>query len=1212
MSTSRKRLIAQSMSFGWLAALLLAGWLTVWAQSDNATLAGFVKDAAGAVVANAKVTIKNETRAFERTAMANSEGYFVVTSLPPGLYTVTVEAGGFKTYQETGKKLDAALTTNMDVALQTGQVTETVTIEASTVQLQTETATVGRTVETKQVEYLQLNGRNPLFLAQIKPGVIGGALGGNSFGLTTGGLNINGGRTQDALITYDGAVGVRTRSNGTSIGVADVESTQEVQILTANYNAEYGRASGGQVRIVTRSGGRDFHGAVYEYLRNAAFNANEWGRNRNTPANQPCDNELFEKATHCRPNPFRYNQFGYVASGPVYLPEKIFGPLGGFNEDRSKLFWLWGQEWVRQRRTDNRTIRVATQRMRNGDFSELLNPNNPLQLGVRTLNDPLTGQPFPGNIIPANRLSPNGLALIRTQPEPIPGFFTSTGQNFFQERPTEVNQRKDTLSIDYYPTERHQIKYRLSFYNFVETSAFRGDTDRAPQIIDRPNQTTSINWTWTVSPTWISETLIAGSRDQVFIFVDTRGNSYQRSQYGINYPYIFPEKEIFDKIPTIDGIDQFVAVDGGPYPASSTGPIYQISNNWTNIRGNHTIKFGGYFERAGQNDFDQINVSGTPGGTNNQNGRFVFSNATPGGTGFAIGNAALGLFETYAEIGQRSFTPYRGHMFEWFLQDSWKATPKLRLEYGLRHTIIQPYYSLWRNQVVFDPDLYNPSLAVTQNPANGFITSNPNDLRARYNGLVIPGDGWPDAAKGPGRVGIANTGEFDFLFRDDVPKHFSDIHYNNFQPRIGIAYAFNEKNVIRAGAGRFYTRLGVSDSVFLGGNPPLQPTVSITRGSVDNPGGTAGSVFPLVITTQDKVFKNPEAWTWNAMFEREVGFDTLVEVGYVGRRGLHGQRERNINQLPINTCPANQPGFTGGCAFINPNNTALGRFSPDALRPYKGYGLIRLTNNEANSLYHGLQVSANRRFNDGLLFGAAYTYSKSWDDGSAQRQVVPNAFDVRNLWGPSSYDRRHVLVVNAVYQLPFFKDRSTFAGKVLGGWTISTISQWQTGTPINNSDSGGIATGDDFAGVGPGSGPQYWVINGDATLDRSERKFAVNAGDPNYWFRVNQPGQTCALGSNVAYNPTNCVFTRPAPGTFATQRVRGVVYNPGFQNHNFTLFKEFYVRESHVIQFRAEAYNWPNHPNWNGADATPTSPTFGKVTTKSSQRELQFALRYQF
>ncbi|MGH9833666.1 MAG: TonB-dependent receptor, partial [Blastocatellia bacterium] len=1009
---------------------------------------------------------------------------------------------------------------------------------------------------------------------QIRPGVQGGALGGNSFGLTTGGLNINGARTQDYLLTFDGAVGVRTRSNGTAIGVPDVEATQEVQILTANYNAEYGRASGGQIRIVTKSGGQDFHGVFYEYLRNAAFNTNEWGRNRNTPANQPCSDPQFEKASHCSPNPFRYNQFGYSLSGPVVIPGI------DFNKGRDKLFWLWGQEWVRQRSTGNTTQRVATAKMRLGDFSELADPNNPLRV-VRFIKDPLlTGNCNATdqtacfkdggiiNKIPANRLSSNGLALLRSQPEPIPGFFTSSGQNFFQSRPEETDQRKDTVSVDFYPNERHQIKYRLSFYNFIQTSGFRAGTDRAPQIIDRPNQTTSINWTWTVSPTWISETLVAGSRDQVFIFVDTRGNKFQRSQYGINYPYIFPEKEIFDKVPTIDGVDQFVSIDGGPYPASSTGPIYQFSNHWTNIRGSHTIKFGGYFERSGQNDFDQINVSGTPGGTNNQNGRFVFSNSTPGGTGVAIGNVAIGLFDTYAEIGQRSFTPYRGHMFEWFAQDSWKATPKLRLEFGLRHTIIQPYYSLWGNMVVFDPDLYDPSVAVTQNRANGFITA--GDLRAQYNGLVIPGDGWPAAASGPGRVGIAQTGEFNFLFRG-AEAEFSKIHKNNFQPRLGIAYAFNEKNVIRAGVGRFYTRLGVSDSVFLGGNPPLQPTVSITRGNVDNPGGTGGNAFPLVVTTQDKIFKNPEAWTWNATFEREIGFNTLLEIGYVGRRGLHAQRERNINQLQPGTIQRN-PGV----------NT-------DFLRPYKGFGIIRLTNNDANSMYHGLQVGANRRFTNGFLFGVAYTLSKSNDDGSAQRDVVPNAYDVSNLWGPSTFDRRHVLVVNAVYQLPIFKDRTTLAGKLLGGWTVSAISQFQTGTPIT------IATGDDFAGVGAGSGSQFWLYS---SVPNIEGKFANNATDPNFWFNPTAGGSP--------------VFTQPAAGSFSTQNARGILYNPGFQNHNFTLFKDFSITENHRIQFRAEAYNWPNHPNWNGADTNPRSSTFGKIQTKGGERQLQFALRYQF
>jgi hypothetical protein len=680
--------------------------------------------------------------------------------------------------------------------------------------------------------------------------------------------------------------------------------------------------------------------------------------------------------------------------------------------------------------------------------------------------------------------------------------------------------------------------------------------------------------------------VIAGSRDQVFIKVQTEGDRFRRSKYGINYPYIFQQKEILDKIPTVEW-QNFNGLDGGPYPAQSTGPIYQINQNWTNIRGNHTLKFGGYFERSGQNDFDQINVAGVPGGTNNQNGRFVFNNTTPGGTGVAIANAAIGLFDTYAELGSRSFTPYRGHMVEWFVQDSWKVTPKLRLEGGVRHSIIQPYYSLWRNMLVFDAKYYDPNNTVTLDRATGRVLA--GNLQARYNGLVIPGSGWPDAAKGPGRVPIANTGEFDFLFRSGAEdKRYSDLNtWNTFQPRIGFAYSFNNKNVIRGGAGRFLTRLGVSDSVFLGGNPPLQPSVAVSFGSVDNPGGASGVNFPLTLTTQDRNFRAPESWTWNITYEREIGWNTTVEVGYVGRRGLFGQRERNLNQLPV------------GARFQAANAGA----NVDALRPYKGFAVIRTTGNEANSLYNGLQLNVNRRFAQGLSFGGAYTLSRTWDDGSAQRDVIPNAFDASNLWAPAGYDRRHVVVLNAIYELPIFKDRSKLSGKLLGGWTLSAVSQMQTGTPFS------VGTGDDFAGVGTGSGGQFWRVSGNPTR---VGQFANGNSDPRFWVNVANPDGTP-------------IFTRPANGTIVTDRVRNMIYNPGFQNHNLGLFKEFTIKEGHRIVFRAEAFNWLNHPNWGGMNTNPVNiivgtdgkvdpvrTTFGKITGKGDQRELQFALRYQF
>ncbi|MFN0124727.1 MAG: TonB-dependent receptor, partial [Blastocatellia bacterium] len=275
----------------------------------------------------------------------------------------------------------------------------------------------------------------------------------------------------------------------------------------------------------------------------------------------------------------------------------------------------------------------------------------------------------------------------------------------------------------------------------------------------------------------------------------------------------------------------------------------------------------------------------------------------------------------------------------------------------------------------------------------------------------------------------------------------------------------------------------------------------------------------------------------------------------------------------------------------------------DALRPYKGYAVIRVTGNEANSMYNGLQFSVNRRFAQGLSFGGAYTLSKTLDDGSGQRDVIPNAYDARNLWGPAGYDRRHVVVINGIYELPVFSDRSKWTGKVLGGWTLSAVSQMQTGTPFS------IVTGDDFAGVGTGSGSQFWAKSGSPTITG---QYARSNAETNFWF-------------NIANSDGTPIFTRPANGTIVNDKVRNIIYNPGFQNHNLGLFKDFTIKEGHRITFRAEAFNWLNHPDWSGANGTPTNivldaagkvdpvrSTFGKITGKGGNRELQFALRYQF
>ncbi|MGC4052479.1 MAG: carboxypeptidase regulatory-like domain-containing protein [Paludibaculum sp.] len=1129
--------------------LLCALSLGAFAQSDNSTANGVVRDPSSAVVPNAKITLKNQANGLTRETKSNESGNFVIPTIPSGMYTLTVEAAGFKKYESKDNKVDPNLPASFDVALQVGQASEVVEVTATAAALQTESGAVGRIVEGKQISDLQLNGRNPVFLALLKPGVRGGSLASFSFDLTTAGLSINGSRTQDNLITYDGAVAVRTRSNGTSIGTADLDTTAEVQIMTASFTAEYGRAAGGQIRVVSKSGTSQFHGSAYEYFRNSALDANTWSRNRNVATNFVA--------------PFRYNQFGYNASGPIFIPGKL-------NKDRSKLFFTWSQEWTKYRRDDTALRVVPSAKMKTGDFSELLTASSWFN-SAQIIKDPTNGNtPFAGNIIPKARQSVNGMALLAVFPNPnlaVP----QGANNWFGVGGHPTDQRKDSFGVDFLPTQKDSIKVRGQFFHYLDVSPFPTGFQLAQQTFDRPNQTGSVNWTHSFSPTLINETLITASRDQVFIRM-TDTPAFNRTTYGINYPYVYAVgKDRPNKLPAV-AIPGFSEYTGTPYPSNSTGPIYVASNNITKILNNHTIKAGFLYERAGQNDYDQINVNGVPGGTNNQNGRFEFSNTRTAGSSVGLGDAALGLFNNYAEIGIRSFTPYRGNMYEWFVQDSWKVNDKLKLELGLRHTIVQPYYSLWGNMTVFDPKYYDKSKAVTVNTATGNPIAGSGDP---YNGIVIPGSSWPDAAKG--RVPAATDASLQYLFRGgQEPKYYSNIDYGNFQPRIGVAYSMNSKTVIRGGAGKYTTRLGVSDSVFLGGNPPLQPIASIPTGLVDNPGGGSLASFPISVTTQSKVFHMPQSYTWNLTVEREIGFNTVLDVSYVGRRGLFGQREKNINQTAV------------GAVYANPS------INVNALRPYLGYGPIRETYNDANMKYNSLQFGINRRFANGLSYGLGYTLSKCMDDGSAQRDIVPNTFDVHNLWGPCTNDTRHIWVINYIYQLPFFKNSGRALKAIAGGWQISGVTQFQTGTPLT------VASGDDFAGVGPGSGSQIWNVVGDPQLGNGDKKFAASAGDASFWFRTKD-----ASGTSI--------FQKPANGTFVTGYFRSLIYNPGFQNWNLGLFKTFAVTEHQNLLLRFEAFNWINHPNWGGADSGPLSSTFGKVTGKNDdRRNLQLSLRYSF
>jgi len=1192
----RRCSLGRSLQRGLIGALglILLFSVSVFAQSDNSRLSGYVKDPSGAVIPGVTVSVKEELRGLERSAVTDQRGYYVITPLPPGFYTVSAEHAGFKRAETTGKKLDPGIPTALDIVLEVGGIRETITVTANAATVQTESATVGKLVEGKQLEYLGLNGRNPIFLAGLMPGV-STDLAGNNYGSNTP-PSMNG--SSLGMIFFDGAVGIRTRNNGTwSIGAADMDSTQEVQVLTANFSAEYGRTAGGQIRIVTKGGSNQFHGNAYDYIRNSAFNANSWSRNNSVLRDTaPCSDPANSAASYCRPAPFRYNQYGWNVSGPVLLP------FIKYNRDRSKLFFMFSQEWVHERRGSTSTMTVASDKMRQGDFSELLDPTNrffqraiylkdPLKTGTCSASNQTACFNYNGivNYIPPNRLSANGMAFMTAYPKAM-GYlnpYPSSTNWWSGELAGGTDQGKTTIAFDYIPAPSHSIRVRGQFFNSKPPQAV---TDYRNKFYtwpcadcdtwrDRPNRWISINWIWSLSPKWISEALVAASHDFVDNILDLNGNAWDRTKFGINYPYIFPgnEKEVPNKIPTVSGVGGITTPSSTPYPATSAGPVWQFSDNMSIVHGQHTIKFGVYVEKSGENDKDQIIIGAAPGSTNNQNGQFQFSDNTTNATGNSLGNMAIGLFNTYAEVGARSYTQFRSWDIEWFFQDSWKLTPKLRVELGLRHSLIQPYWAMWNNMANFDPSLYDPSKAATVDRATGYVSGT---LQQLYNGMVFSGSGWPNAAKGLGRVNVANSGQFDFLFRPGTPAGFNKMRKRDFQPRMGIAYSFNKKTVVRAGIGRFVNRLGVSDGIFLGGNPPLQPAFSVSNGIVDNPGaGGVTRTYPLNPSIQSNDFPNPESWAWNGTFQREVPFGTTIEIAYVGRKNLRSTRTiNNINQLPI--------GAIYDKANFLPNGTTLANL--DSLRPYQGYGLLKMAVNNANSAYNSLQLQVTRRFSKGLSFGLAYTYAKSRDNGTLASVYD---WDHDYMWGPWSSSKN--MVINAIYEIPFFRNRSSVFAKALGGWSVTSISRV-------NQGSGQVSFTDpyDDIGIGGSGGTQYMILNGDPFLPKDQRQY----GQGLYYFNVKNPDGSA-------------IVLRPAQGTYCkTGCARSLYIGASWaQSHNLSFSKDFRIREGQRITFRAEIFNWLNHPEWSGPSTDWRSTSFGMVTGKSSNtREMQFSARFAF
>jgi hypothetical protein len=1127
----------------WTVALMVVSAGSAFAQFDRATISGTVKDAQGGVVPGVTVTVTNTATQQQRTTVTDGSGFYTFPNLLPGRYDISAELQGFKKASRTGVQLDAAGALTLDFGLDPGAITEEVTVTAEASLMQTDVA-VRKTVEAKDIEQLSFLGRNPIGVPALKPGVIGGNFNNAGFSsLTTGGFSINGSRSDENIIYVDGAVASRTRSTGAIIGVQNADTVQEVQVLTANYMPEYGRASGGQIRFVSKSGSNRYSGNASFFWRDESLQANQWGRNRAGGVQAE------------GPAPFDYKQYGYSFGGPI--PGDMF---------RDKLFFFGAQEWVNFFEVQTNTVTVPTLAMRRGDFSELLGSNQFFS-SPQIIRDPLTGQPFPNNVIPQGRLSANGVAIMNLYPEPTPGF-RQGANNAILTSENPQDQRKDSIRLDYRLNNNNQIFYRFQRSNWVAVDGFRGGLPFARTDWERPNRTQTFNWTSTIRNNLINDFSYSHSLDEVFINVFTETGLHKRSRTGVNYPYIFPaNKEIEDKIPTVN-VDNFQTIDGGPYPAFSAGPIHTFSNTTTMVKGRHTFKAGVVFEYSGEDDFDQINVQAIPGGTNNQNGQFAFRNSATARSGLGIADMALGLFTEYAELGQRAFTKWRSLATDIFVQDSWRPRENVTIEGGLRYAIWPPWYSTTNNIANFDPRFYDPAQAAIINPSTGRLIGG-----SRYNGIVLPGDGF----EGDGNdLVVASDPRVQALFRGE-PRGFSKTHYNVLEPRVGLSYQLNEKTILRSSTGVFHNRVTLNDSTLLGGNPPFQPMVVVSAGSVDNPsgGGSGATDLPFAMQAQDVEFKHPTSYMWSAGVQREVPFGFIVDVTYVGRRGLYLQRERNINQLQPGTLAAN-PGV----------NIA-------ALRPYKGYGIIRLSENAGRSIYNSMQLSVDRRYSNGLKFGVAYTLGKSRDNASDKRNVLWDPYDDTSYWGPSNFDRRHVVSFHYIYDLPFWREPTNLVQNLLGGWQISGATFLRSGTPFT------ITRSDDRAGTGDGSIGQPIDMIGDP-----------NQGT-NGKFSGGCSGGVCA-DDNFMFNPQ--AFAQvPAGANRFGNMPRNSLRNPGDMQWDIALFKNINLVGTHKMQVRMEVFNFPNHPNLNGPSGDITNANFGRIITKSGdRRDIQLAIRYLF
>src|SRR4051812_37215018 len=1084
------------------------------AQTNNGQISGTVRDTSGGVLPGVTVTVTNTNTNIPRTEVTGSNGTYVVPSLPFGPYRVTAELQGFRKAEKTDIELPPDGRITADFSLNVGSMTETVDVVAVRGETVNRTSgEIARTIDGAQVRELALSGRNYLELASLIPGAV--QIDDDQMALTTslgtGGTIINGSRGNTNSLMVDGGFNLDSGSNASQINNVGLDFIDQVSVKTSNFSAEYRRNSGAAINVVTKSGTNQYKGSVFDMFRTQRFDAANYFSPKDA-AGKPIKGKL------------DFKDVGFALGGPI---------------QKSSLFFFGGTEYKNLSRVDGPFRRtMPTLAELGGNFS-----------ARAVINDPLTGQPFPGNVIPKERITPDGLAIANAYRAMIDRATTfadtPTANNATYQLDFPYKSREDIVRVDYRATDAQRIHLRY-LHDMYDLDEPRGTfiTADLPTISTnrkRPAYGYQLGHSWVIRNNLINDATANASWNSQR--VPPVGDAWRRDTYGFAFPQVYDRGRYDEGIPDVNISNYTNSKLTGP-SASLLSPTTDMTftDTLTWMKSQHTVKTGVIVTRNRKD----------------QNGRLAHTGAVtfnpsgnPNTTGNAMADALLGNFRTYSEGGDDPLGFFRFTQAGAYASDTWRVKNNLSVEAGLRYELASPTYTMQNNIANFDPALYDPKAAAVLNSAGTIVNAGTN----RYTGLITAADGVnPDFND---RVTVDPTART--LIPTGAPRGLYDTH-QLWMPRVSAAYTLNDLTVLRGGVGVFYDK-PEGNVIFSQVNlPPFVPSVAVENANLANPlAGRPSAVSVLgTVNAIDPNMDIPRQTNFSVSLQRELPAGHFAEVAYVGNRG------RNQLWFP----EINNPSFEALTA--NAALPAAQRAATNFLRPYQGYSSIRQRRSDAFSDYNGLQLYLNRR--KGVIrYTASYTLSKAIGNASGIGDNPEDMNDREFMTGPLSFDRRHAMINTFTYAPTVFRERRDVVAQVLGGWELSGKVRWQSGqylTPVGNTSIGTRRA--DYLG---------------GEIDLDDRSAAK-------WFDTS-------------------VFAA-APDTRRGNAGVGIVQGPHFYRWDLSARKKFYVVGHRTIEFRADAFNAFNRINYNNPQMTVTNSDFGSITTAKTPREIQFSFRFEF